>query len=306
MNMDRTSVIYIMGYGRSGSTLLDILLNNHPEMVSVGALSNLFDWILHRRICACGNILCDCEFWKHIVKNYDFDLVRELRKTQLLVEDHKHFMPLIKNQLPVQLATRYSQLMTKLYLDLANQSGNHFIVDSSKSAREVRGRAYALASLTTLDIKLIHLVRDGRAVMWSALRGPGSPERAGTHSNLLRIARAGIGWAQTNKICMNMSQWLGGKSVLLVRYEDLISNPAREMTRIGNYINLPMDSIIQKIRESSSFVVGHNLGGNRLRFNEKITITPDLSWHSSLPKIYSIAFWCFARDVARKFDYHFD
>ncbi len=61
-------VLYITGAGRSGSTILDIVLGNHPDIESTGELSNLVrnGWIggeslkgIERKrvrvpICTCG------------------------------------------------------------------------------------------------------------------------------------------------------------------------------------------------------------------------------------------------------------
>ena len=37
------TIIYIAGYGRSGSTVLDIMLGDHPRIFSGGELTYLFD-----------------------------------------------------------------------------------------------------------------------------------------------------------------------------------------------------------------------------------------------------------------------
>ena len=41
MTLDLTGVTlcYIAGFGRSGSTVLDVLLGNHPEVLSLGEVS---------------------------------------------------------------------------------------------------------------------------------------------------------------------------------------------------------------------------------------------------------------------------
>ena len=60
-------ILYIAGYGRSGSTLLDIVLGNHPENVGVGEVSFLLnDWANRSRRCSCGVPYQECEFWKNL------------------------------------------------------------------------------------------------------------------------------------------------------------------------------------------------------------------------------------------------
>ena len=60
-------VIYIMGAGRSGSTLLDTVLANHPDVVGVGELVNLHSagWTSNE-ICACGQLGTECSFWTRV------------------------------------------------------------------------------------------------------------------------------------------------------------------------------------------------------------------------------------------------
>ena len=60
-------VIYIMGAGRSGSTVLDTVLGNHFQIESVGELANLpkFAWI-NGEYCACGERGNACLFWEEV------------------------------------------------------------------------------------------------------------------------------------------------------------------------------------------------------------------------------------------------
>src|SRR5688500_770153 len=57
-------VIYITGAARSGSTVMDIVLGNHPEIVSVGELKNLVKsgWA-RGEYCSCGERAIGCPFW---------------------------------------------------------------------------------------------------------------------------------------------------------------------------------------------------------------------------------------------------
>ncbi|NNE43484.1 MAG: hypothetical protein HKN12_04695, partial [Gemmatimonadetes bacterium] len=58
-------VVYITGYGRSGSTLLDILIGQADGVTGVGELDLLHrDW--GERGCSCGKDYDDCEFWSAV------------------------------------------------------------------------------------------------------------------------------------------------------------------------------------------------------------------------------------------------
>ena len=58
------TVLYLMGMGRSGSTLLDILVGSHPDAVGTGELASLVGagWS-HAERCACGLPASECPFW---------------------------------------------------------------------------------------------------------------------------------------------------------------------------------------------------------------------------------------------------
>ncbi len=61
------TVIALLGYGRSGSTLLDVLLGQHPNVAGVGELVQLHreGWQLNN-YCACGARAGDCSFWAEV------------------------------------------------------------------------------------------------------------------------------------------------------------------------------------------------------------------------------------------------
>jgi hypothetical protein len=50
----KKKILYIAGYSRSGSTILDIILSSHPQIFGTGELGYLFDdWIAGTRLCTC-------------------------------------------------------------------------------------------------------------------------------------------------------------------------------------------------------------------------------------------------------------
>ncbi len=60
-------VIYVVGAGRSGSTLLDTILGNHEYIESVGELINSpRAWSNPDEYCACGIQAGVCDFWRQV------------------------------------------------------------------------------------------------------------------------------------------------------------------------------------------------------------------------------------------------
>ena len=60
-------VLYIAGDGRSGSTLLNIALGNHDQVLAMGELCNVHRFVLgQENWCSCGLPVSDCDFWQSV------------------------------------------------------------------------------------------------------------------------------------------------------------------------------------------------------------------------------------------------
>ena len=67
MERERLKIIYIASLGHSGSTLLDLLISGHPDVVSIGEAKNLNPRTSPTIDCACpAKRLRDCPFWKRV------------------------------------------------------------------------------------------------------------------------------------------------------------------------------------------------------------------------------------------------
>ena len=160
---------------------MDILLSNHNEVVSAGSLINIFDEEMGRSLCGCGKPQDECEFWSDVKNDYyaeaPYKTPEENDRLCRSVESRSHFTTLLPGIVRETTKHDYCKSAELLFRIIGEKSGKHVIVDSSKSAGETQWRAYALSEWTSLDVRIIHLIRDGRGVMWSALKGPRSPER---------------------------------------------------------------------------------------------------------------------------------
>src|SRR3546814_9958562 len=61
----------VAGYGRSGTTLLDIALGEHPAIMGAGEVTTLARHVWDRgEYCACGARVRDCPQWNAIVTRW--------------------------------------------------------------------------------------------------------------------------------------------------------------------------------------------------------------------------------------------
>ena len=75
----KKNYLYIICNGHSGSTLLEMILGSHSQVFSIGEIKHFSDYYKSEKICCCGSIINECEFWSEICKkmgsiNIEFDI----------------------------------------------------------------------------------------------------------------------------------------------------------------------------------------------------------------------------------------
>jgi len=269
------TVLYIAGYGRSGSTVLDVLLGAHQRTVSVGEMTYVArDWNLEGRRCACGNTYARCPFWKGALKQ-----VGEAGKADQVVrtvEQRRSLFSLLAGRLPEVYREGYREQMRALFHHVAQKGEAEIVVDSSKSARHAAGRFWALREVAGLDVQVLHLVRDGRSTLRSVVEKGSNWALEGHRKEKSFLAeRTLLGWGLANGIAWGLGRALGRGRYLRVKFEDLLRSPEETLREIGDFMGVSLDPVVRKIDRDEPVEVGHNVGGNRVRFNRTIRLQRD-------------------------------
>ena len=191
-------ILYISGYGRGGSTALDILLGNHPHIVGVGELVHIFgDWLDRDRLCSCGAPYQDCAFWKDLFAgcppvSRDLQVLRDFGSVWNVPR-------ILSERITATALQTYRKYQSHVIKYVLARSGKSLVVDSSKSSWAVAGRFQALRRLADQDVYVLHLVRHGLSVIESrALTGSNLVLQGQTHSLRHPVARTACGWLGTN------------------------------------------------------------------------------------------------------------
>lgn len=284
-------LVYIMGRGHSGTTVLDAILGNARDIESVGELISGGDRF--EALCSCNLVFRDCKFWRRIRDRFEQEtnLSWELGISSVKHLAHIRYFP------KVLLVKKKSSMMQE-YLRLnINQigaisfiSGKPCVVDSSKEAT----RALSLLRIYP-RIKVIHLIRNPEGIIESNLnrinQGAGFKFlRKKFHNQRLvplYMALSSINWVAGNLLAEILHK-LYSRQILRVRYEDLCQQPRAELIRIANFIGYNLDSVIQEIDQSRPMSIGHNIGGNRLRLEGSFVFDPNISSKRFLPSSYKI------------------
>jgi hypothetical protein len=283
----RLKLVYIAGYGRSGTTLLSIVLGKHPELLGAGEVTELsrHAWA-NNTYCSCGNPLRECPFWSAVTKDWippdQPEVLDAYRKLQL------HF----ENQLVMQAMdfglgrradfTRYVAKSEELFQHISKVSGKNIIVDSSK----LPSRARALAHARNIDLYIIHMVRDGRGVAWSLMKSYKRDVKAGLQRELTpkSALRTALRWSTVNLATEQLRRVVGPERYLRVRYEDFVANPAETLAHIGNMTGIEFDNVAASLERNEALEPHHQMAGNRLRMNQSIKMSRDESWREEMPE----------------------
>jgi len=290
------------GSHRSGGTILAVLLGAHPEVFLPGEL-NRFPvpaWD-PGRMCSCGVPVRECPFWLNVVRNVDTGgYLAEMRRGQLRFEQW-HSMPtaLLSQRLGTESLKKHTALTEELLQELARQTGKRVILDTSRNA--VKGRIASQMEASGIEVRYLHIVRDGRNYMWAETYRPDNTDgatRTWRHTPFVLAAR----WVVTNLFPLLLC-YGGSRRYLRVRYEDLTARPAEVLTAIGRFLDLDMTDVISKVRAQEPIPIVHVLGGSRFRLQGSATLRPDPTTPNRLTVGARAIFWVVAGWLAGFFGY---
>ncbi|SCL66189.1 sulfotransferase family protein [Micromonospora chersina] len=300
-------VLFVGGLGRSGSTLLELLLAQSADVCAVGEVVHLWERALGAdERCGCGERFTACPFWRQVGEQafggwsaVDRDDVLALKDR---VDRTRHIPRLAKNSLsPEQLADvrRYADLYTRIYRAALAATGARVVVDSSKHA----SLAFALSWAEGLDLRVLHLVRDSRAVAYSWGKQVRRPEVVDGEDFMPTFSPFEVSklWTAQNAAFHLLA---ARAKVLRLRYEDFTADPAGTVRRLREFADLPDDPEALRILtsdDSSSARLtprpdlepsppaapfrAHSVAGNPLRFSGgPLTVRRDEAWRSRLPR----------------------
>jgi Sulfotransferase family len=286
MSGDRTGVLYVGGWGRSGSTLLSLLLGQLPGLAAVGEVREIWQkGLIENGACGCGEAFRSCAFWTQVGEKafagwdrLDVEATASARYTL----DRGWMTPLLwapggpvahQHLLPAYLDT-----LGRLYRAIAEVTGARWIVDSSK----LPSHALLLRRLGSLDVRLLHLIRDSRAVAASWQKrlesAPGSGReflRYGPVSSALRY-----------DFYNSATSAIGRRGPYLrLRYEDAIEDVRSALVRICRFIGEGSEDPLTFVEPTRAHVAPtHTIEGNPMRFaSGTIELRADEAWRSQLP-----------------------
>jgi hypothetical protein len=308
---NRIPYVYVAATSFSGTTLLGLLLDTHPRIVSVGEVDNIIPRDLQvsgadAYLCSCGQPIRRCDFFAQIrarclEQGVELDLhdfrthlgtdwpltVRRLvfgpaRRAVWLERARDALLPWVPTY------RRHVDQVVERNLAIARAaleaSGKDVFLDTSKSV----SRVPHLHRHPEVDLRVIHVIRDVRAFAFSALR----------HGNRKESADAGRVWVRTHTAAARLRHLVGDDRYLRLRWEDFCVRPDAVLDQLCRFLGVEPVELVAAVNERT-----HHVIGNQMRLKPVRPIRSDESWREALAPDQRAACERVAGDLSRRFGY---
>ncbi|MDB9526426.1 sulfotransferase [Oscillatoria sp. CS-180] len=287
-NSDTIKILFIAGFERSGSTIVNRVLGQIEGFVAWGELRDVWQHgLVEDRTCSCGKRFNQCPVWTDIIKSF-FDAqqgkitpqemiaLSKLARNAFYLENFGLPLPRSVN-LNVQ---KYLSQLENLYTAIQSKTNSRVIVDSTKAA----WYATLLKESSKIDLYVLHLVRDPRGVCYSLQSRKMKGELASQWYNPIH---ASVTWRFKNVLSEKLSA-LESEQYLRLRYEDFIDRPSYYIELIMDFLKEGLSEPLFKENEKSlEMKVDHLFAGSpSSRFNQGVVnLKLDNRWKKELNPI---------------------
>lgn len=323
-----TRLAYVLAASHSGSTLLSMLLGSHSQIATIGEMNlspqAMGDLDCYR--CSCGQFIRQCGFWQRVPeamrrRGVAFDLAcarTDYRSVQspyarrLLRPMHQSAALECIRDVSLSLSPAWRAALPEVHRrnaalasTVAELAGAQVVVDSSKVGLRLK---YLLRN-PDLDVKVIRLVRDGRAVALTYMDPAGFADasdpskRAGgsggdRKAERLSMRQAAYEWRRCMEEAEHVLQGLDRSRWMEVRYENYCREPDETLDRLHRFLGVEPGRQPREFRSVEQHVVG-----NGMRLDTTSEIRLDERWRDVLTEPDLHVFDAVAARMNRRYGY---
>lgn len=286
-------ILSIAGYGRSGSTILGNILGSIDGFFHTG--ETCFIWengIQENRNCGCGLPFNQCSKWHNILSDA-YGNIDSIEKQHIKYLKQK-YIPQNRDILSALLfkknqenlfnfqTEKYLTNQKKLYQSIVKNTRCQVVVDSSKFPSYV----YLLNLIPSIELYVIHLVRDPRAVAYSwQKRRIRDDVTAG--SNLLqeqfKPTKVALQWNAWNLLLEMFGKQELKQRYMFLKYENFMQNPQQTIKNILNLVAHETTDLPFINPSLVSLKVNHTIWGNPIRSKiGAVQLRSDDAWKKAI------------------------
>jgi hypothetical protein len=284
---ETVKVLYIIGWGRSGSTILDNLLGAIDGFFSAGELCYLWQrGLIEGRRCGCGELVRDCPVWSEVLADAfgdDWERTVDPHEVVRWQRDSvrvRHTWSMLRrgrtSTTESEPLARYARAMARVYASIAAVTGARVVVDSSKRPSD----AALLRFMEGVRPSYVQLVRDPRAVAYSWRRRKAQPDR----DRPAEMVQHGpvdstLSWMGWNLAAEALRRRHDAAGSVVLRYEDFVARPADALRAMAaaageDPARLPLEG-----PRRARLAPNHTVSGNPSRFKTgTVELREDREW----------------------------
>lgn len=249
-------MIYVMGGGKSGSTILGVALGNCDGIFFAGELDS---WLVNSGSPVLGGSQ-RTRFWQGVREDVDGGAELFGSEAHRSLERASSLFRIDRWPARRRLRERYRRVTENLYRSIANRAGVTHIVDTS----HLPLRARELQSLGGIDLYLVFLVRNAESVVASY----------GHHVKRHEVAERRLRFLTTNAglwatYLLSVTVFLRHRQDrrLLVRHEDFVADPEGFLREILDFAGSSAE-----LPDLTTLRTGMPLKGNPLLRSEVVAL----------------------------------
>jgi Sulfotransferase family len=281
-------ILYVGGYTRSGSTLVGRVLGEPSDALCLGETHYLWSRGLIDNVeCGCGQPFRSCPFWSAVGdeafggwNQVDAERLAEIdHVANLLASLPFYWMPWLRPNLRATI-NDYVARLAVLYAAIARVSGAKMIIETSKDPTF----ACLLARIPDSDVRIVHLVRDSRAVAYSWTRRRREPSPIGGQQFMPQFspAHTAKSWLTWNLAFHALSATRS--PYLKLTYESFVADPRAALHRLSAFADEDLVLPDSQMTDTEVKLGGHHIfSGNPMRTTAGwLPVRLDTEWQTRL------------------------
>ena len=279
----KRKLIILLANWYSGATLFTILMNMHSKVVSNGEGFPFNRNDMTRYKCSCGKYLDECNFYRNVgshmrdedgarwnrevfVRDPSFSSNSRINRFLLSPRFDSSLTSFLINKISKYRHTlsNFLQAQYEFFKKATEYANASVFMDGTKSIR----RAQLFARDDNMQLQVINLVRDGRAFCHSYLKN----RKFGPN----QLGNAAQEWRDYINLVDKFHSNFSHIDYINIRYEDLCDQPDETLTLIFSFLNLPYEDVLSNPGREMHIL------GNRMRNTFSGEIRKNTGWEKAL------------------------
>jgi hypothetical protein len=273
---NKNTPFFITGLGRSGTTLLRLMISSHPN-IAIPYESHFID-DYQKKLVNYGDLTRS-----HNLKKLVSDILSE---EAIKMWDHKY----TEERTISRVRERSLRgVLDAIYTEYAESKGKIRWGDKSDYLD-------GIPEINTVfpDSKFIHIIRDGRDVIKSVNKLSWGPNDLIAGANW---------WAEYIRLGRRLGALLGQERYMEVRYEDLVNDPVKELSKICFFLNEQFYERMLQFYADSNKLIPLKQRGQHYNTDKPLQNKRASSWKNEMLNVDAQIFDRYAGKILRECGY---